>query len=407
MERDDDSIHQTVLDLKNVVSLYDYRSFLSTVHYFIVEFLKCDESQQYGMYLDKSSTRFAVVAMQTEKADHLLKLLGFEATHSPDLVILPNWQQSLPRLKTFCEVVVEELVISKGDPRAHKPLPESTSIPVTAVYVAYHLHLRIQLLFCSTDDQILPSLENQFLRSIEFIEQASCHLGILEKQGAVREVWNIMKSKLLWYIKAPSGQCNRVAVISEIRSVCQTVKYKLKGMISRDYYTLLPHFQNTQALLIAVKNGRMMTRDHVQVFVGNAVEVPHRLFSKEYGESLEELLSIMQRALLETLSIHDIEQVYNIAVWQSENALTYLKNEGCHPQRSSQNMSLAPAPIANGPLCADDRKQTLREILGLLKSAVNFLEFRLFFEVVHMGVEHLIQTEGAEPFRCINMGMTV
>ena len=41
-------------------------------------------------------------------------------------MVMTDWQWSLPRLKTFCEVVVQELVVSKGDPTAQKPLPESS-----------------------------------------------------------------------------------------------------------------------------------------------------------------------------------------------------------------------------------------------------------------------------------------
>ena len=236
---------------------------------------------------------------------------------------------------------------------------------VAIVYVAYHLHLRIQLLFRSTDDLLLSSMESQFLRSIEVVEQATCRLGILEQQGTVREAWNLMKSKLLQYIKAPSGGHNREDVSLEIRCMCRTMKYKLKAMISHDYYTLLPHFQNTQALLLSVKDGIMMTRDHVQVFIRNAVEVPHELFSDEYGRSLEELLSIMQRALMETLNISDIERAHNIAVWQSENVFTHLKKEegqvGCGRRQNSQSMSFA--SVADRSSHADDRKQALREIL--------------------------------------------
>ena len=44
-------------------------------------------------------------------------------------------------------------------------------------------------------------------------------------------------------------------------------------------------------------------------------------------------------------------------------------------------------------------------VQGLLKSAVSYREFRMFLDVVHMGVEHLLYTQGAEPFRCINRGM--
>lgn len=236
---------------------------------------------------------------------------------------------------------------------------------MAVAYVAYHLHLRIQLLFRATEDHLLPSIESHLVKSMEAVEKVTCRLGILEQSGTVRATWDCTKSKILQYVRTPSGEQARQDIYLDIRLLCRMMKAKLKAITSRACYSLIPHLQNMQALLLVTNEERMMSQDHMRMYICNCVEVPHDLFSDEYVQSLEELLSLMQKGLGQTLSVADIQRSHKLATWQSENVFSQLR-------KSSDQLGLGgrenasvylPSVCSWTPSDLEHRKGSLREIL--------------------------------------------
>lgn len=266
-------------------------------------------------------------------------------------MVLINFDDDSKPRTTFLTIAMREMVISRGDPMAMQPLPETGTVfracdtymymhcshllpnihictantGLLVAYLVYHMYVRIQLLTLWTHLEILPSMEEDIKHSMEAVEAAATRISLLQPGSDTRRHWDSVKLSVLSYVR--HGRGDLISLSCDYTAVGQRIESEIRQKTSRRVYAVVTYLQNMQAVVGNTSVGIMVPSDAVQKYLKTVSKLDRRCLSEDYWPSMDSVEKLMRDSLSRQLSAAEIEKVHMTFSWQTENVFTHFKPE--------------------------------------------------------------------------------
>jgi hypothetical protein len=339
--------------LKAIVGILKFRAFVQVVHYGVRQLVETG-----GHYsrrcINKHEPHFAIVAIETDVAMHVMNLLGYEDVGmiEPHSMVVRDYEASLPMLRVFVEMGKGIALVSRGDPMMYKPVNEIGDVATLVAYLAYHFRLRCELLCIHTAQHLLQSIADEMSSSLTVCQEIAGKLEIMLPGSELCRLFNTLKQRVLKYLKSADKFGERFEVHMDIDEVGDRLACELSELMPMEVVEFISYLQNVSAVIGITMHGNALDWDAANIYISTTIKISPGAFSQEYMEVNDSLRELVIESMTRELSEEEIGQVYSLSVWQSENFLSHFKSTmfdltGYNPKLTSlarrQNLSLCPA----------------------------------------------------------------
>ena len=177
----------------------------------------------------------------------------------------------------------------------------------------------------------MPLMDEDILVALKCIEYLATRLGVLVDGGNTVAVWDVAKAMVVEFLASRGSSCE-VSVLREIlKDVASRFTIELSLMVSSHLSHILL-FTNSVELTVHVTNGRiMLTKGETRRYLKNFGGMPTGFVSNRFVTSYESMERLMRRSLEYPLTDSEVEEVYKLAVWQSQHFIYHVQPEAVVP----------------------------------------------------------------------------
>eukprot|EP00118_Oscarella_pearsei_P012678 m.95370 g.95370 ORF g.95370 m.95370 type:complete len:903 (+) comp36848_c0_seq1:86-2794(+) len=390
-------VRETLNSIREKAGLFSYRKFLLRLHGEITTLTRGpNENRSY----DTTTEEHKAVASKTEKGQHLLSLLGFDADKTETRLTLTR---DVPEVWTvFLKEAACDLIVSKGDPTAFA-LPKKAPVPLLVAHLFYHIYIRVQLLTAWTSDHVHQSITDEVTSSFAAIDESAARLQILDPESSIGIKWETAKVMVQVFLNDHGD-----AIDGDYTAVANSIELEVKQRVRHEgLLAIIPYLQNMHAVAGNTALGNMIWENAVSTYLRNSDAFPCGCMSNQYAETMVTVEQLMRESQKRALTADEMERLHVTVVWQTENFMRCFTSEFFESEGPVKLFDDEPAATVEIPRTPEERKQMLTESLESLSKDVGFFKMRNFVETVQFTVSSILDSGGDSMMsRYINQSLT-
>jgi hypothetical protein len=258
-------------------------------------------------------------------AVHLLTLLGFVPIQG--VMILANYKMHCALLEMFLHISKETLIY-KGDPARFVSLQEIENVSTLVAYLVYHFRLRCCLLCEETPIHLLGDVFPEIDSSLGVVQLIADRLRIMAAGGPTRACWETVKEMIVAFVtKERDHASGRREVSYSLDEMARRLEMDLNLVVPHQLMSVFSYASNMQSVISLCRSKRAIQRRTAQVYASSVRRINQGAFSNEYYHINDQIVEILKVVNRRQLFLEEVEKVYELSVWQSENFLSHFRKE--------------------------------------------------------------------------------
>eukprot|EP00118_Oscarella_pearsei_P013937 m.115795 g.115795 ORF g.115795 m.115795 type:complete len:665 (+) comp37564_c0_seq1:1754-3748(+) len=322
---------QCLKNLGNAVGSRKYRTYVKALTSKVADLVSSSGAQNVTHL--RATVEFAKLKSLTESAEKSLYLLGYEdvkpsiAQAVPGAMILREYERSKPILEFFLRHVTDTGVIltTRIDPAVNRPTETIGDIPTLIAYLAYHFRMRVYLLTMFTPNCMLKAVRPAVERSLVAVEDLAHKLKIAQPGSTSRRKWNDLKQSVQTFMSKGGQKENRPLLFGFFNAISKEFQRELPRIPARQ---LINFAEDLSVLISKACHGQMLRGSDCERYVKRGEQLAGEAFTDEFMAVNSDVLALVRTAKKRELKSDEVEQTYQLSLWQADHFLSHLVADG-------------------------------------------------------------------------------
>ena len=195
-------------------------------------------------------------------------------------------------------------------------------------YLVYHFRLRCCLLCEETPLHVLGDVFPEICVSLGAVESISDRLRVMTPGGQTRACWETVTEMIVNFAtKERRHTSGRREVSYCLDEMAQRLEMDLSLVVPLELMSVFSYASNLQSVISFCRNKRAIQKRTAQVYTSSVTRLTRGVFSNEYCHISDQIMELMKLVNRRQLRLEEVEKLYVLLVWQSENFLSHFRKE--------------------------------------------------------------------------------
>ena len=194
---------------------------------------------------------------------------------------------------------------------------------MVAVYLSYHLYMRVQLLLSCTSHSMLPSVAESLQDSLVAVESSTDCLGLMPEGSEVLSHWQVARTRAVEFFKSGGSSQPYRSIEEQVCEITELIVKEMRTAVCEKISTVTIYLQHVVRIFAKLVDGHRVHSSLISSYQRACARFPKNCWSAEYRQSVEEIQHLLDQTKRRDVVGEGMEKLHAKFKWQSENFLSH------------------------------------------------------------------------------------